>query len=146
MLGVGWLLHQPSHDFDDVSTPVLDMVLMIVIPSRIFESVRFPLPEGLIIWHASHELLDAIPAYAAWETQSGVFFLQYVVIVRLHALLLDPTLDTFVLVTRRKRRAGIVSYVRPKPALSVVFPWLSNVIDQQSGGSVVYFGPRWRWR
>jgi len=75
MLGVGWLPHQPSHDFDDVSTPVFDMVLVIVIPFHIFESVWFPLPEGLIIWHASHELLDAIPAYAAWETQIGVFFL-----------------------------------------------------------------------
>ena len=40
--------------------------------------------------------------------QSGVFFLQHVVIVLLQILLLDPTLDVFVLSTRCKRGVGIV--------------------------------------
>jgi hypothetical protein len=39
MLGVGWLPHQPSHAFDDVSTPVFDRALVIVIASHILESV-----------------------------------------------------------------------------------------------------------
>jgi len=39
MLGVRWLPHQPSHAFDDVSTPVLDRALVIVIPFDILESV-----------------------------------------------------------------------------------------------------------
>jgi len=39
MLGVGWLLHQPSHAFDDVLTPVFDRALVIVIPSHNLESV-----------------------------------------------------------------------------------------------------------
>jgi len=39
MLGVGWPPHQPSHAFDDVSTPVFDRALVIVIPSHILESV-----------------------------------------------------------------------------------------------------------
>ena len=39
MLGVGRVPHQPSHTFDDVSTPVFDRVLVIVIPSHIFQSV-----------------------------------------------------------------------------------------------------------
>jgi hypothetical protein len=65
MLGVGWLPHQPSHAFDDVSTAVFDRALVIVIPSHILKSVLFPLPETLIIWHASHELLDAIPVCEA---------------------------------------------------------------------------------
>jgi hypothetical protein len=39
MLGVGWLPHQPSHAFDDVSTPVFDRALVIVIPSHILESL-----------------------------------------------------------------------------------------------------------
>jgi len=39
MLGVGWLPHQPSHAFNDVSTPVFDRPLVIVIPSHILESV-----------------------------------------------------------------------------------------------------------
>ena len=44
MLSVAWLPHQPSHTFDDVSTPVFDRALVIVIPSHILESVWFPLP------------------------------------------------------------------------------------------------------
>jgi hypothetical protein len=39
MLGVGWLRHQPSHAFDDVSTPVFDRGLVIAIPSQILASV-----------------------------------------------------------------------------------------------------------
>jgi hypothetical protein len=39
MLGVGWLPHQLSCGFDDESTSVFDMVLGIVIPSDILESV-----------------------------------------------------------------------------------------------------------
>jgi hypothetical protein len=39
MLGVVWLPHVLSHAFDDVSTPVFDRVLVIVIPSHIVESV-----------------------------------------------------------------------------------------------------------
>jgi len=109
MLGMGWLPHRPSHAFDDVSTPVFDCAIVIVILSHILQSVQFPLPESLMIWHASHELLDAIPICEAWEAQSGVFFLQYVVKVRLRELILDPTLDIFVLFTRRKRVVGIVS-------------------------------------
>jgi hypothetical protein len=107
LLRVGWLPHQPSHAFDNVWTPVFDRPWVIVIPSHMFESVYFALPESLIIWHGSHELLVAIPIFEAWETQSGVFFLQHVVIVHLHALLLHPTLDIFVLFTRRKRVVGI---------------------------------------
>jgi hypothetical protein len=108
MLGICWLPHQPSHAFDDVSTPVFDRALVIAIPSHILQSVYFPLPKSQIIWHASHELLDAIPVFEVWETQSGDFFLQHIVIVRLHALLLDPILDIFVLFTSRKQVVGIV--------------------------------------
>jgi len=39
MLGVRWLPHQPSHAFDDVSTPVFDRALVIVIPFHILKSV-----------------------------------------------------------------------------------------------------------
>jgi hypothetical protein len=39
MLGVGWLLHQPSHAFDDVSAAVFDRALVMVIPFHILESV-----------------------------------------------------------------------------------------------------------
>jgi hypothetical protein len=108
ILRVCWLPHQPSHAFDDVSTPVFDRALVIVIPSHILESVLFSLPESQIIWHVSHKLLDAILIFEAWEMQSSVFFLQPLVIVRLHALLLDPTLDIFVLFTSRKWVVGIV--------------------------------------
>jgi hypothetical protein len=108
ILGVGWPPHQPSHAFDDVSTPEVDSPLVIVIPSHILEGVYFPLPQCLIIWHASHEHLDAIAVFEAWETLSGVFFVQHIVIVRLHTLLLDPTLDIFVFFTRHKQVVGIV--------------------------------------
>jgi hypothetical protein len=69
--------------------------------------VEFPLARSLIFWHASHEHLDAFPVFEAWETQSGVFFLQHIVIVCLHAILLDIKLDIFVLFMRRKRVVGI---------------------------------------
>jgi hypothetical protein len=39
MLGTGWVPHQPSNAFDDVSTPVFDRALVAVIPSHILESV-----------------------------------------------------------------------------------------------------------
>jgi len=39
MLGVGVLPHQPSHAFDDVSTPAFDRSLVVVIPSHILERV-----------------------------------------------------------------------------------------------------------
>ena len=108
MLGGRWLPHQPSHDFKDVLTPGFDRALVIFIPSHILESVWFPLPESQIKLHANHELLDAILVFEAWAMESGVLFLQHVVIVRLHALLLDHTLDIVVLFMRRKRVVGIV--------------------------------------
>ena len=98
-----------------------------------------------MICHASHELVVAIPVFEVWATQSGVFFLQHVVIVRLHALLLDPALDIFVLFTRRNRVVGIVLQVRLKAPLSVAFSWLSNVIVQLSAGAGVYIRPWQRW-
>ena len=101
MLGVSWLPHQLSHAFEDVSTPVFDKAFVIVIASHILDRLYMPLPESLIIWHASHKRLDTIPVFEAWETPSGVVFLQHVIIVRLHALLLDPTQDIFVLFTCR---------------------------------------------
>ena len=86
---------------DDVSTPVFDKALLIVIPSYILESVRCTLPESLIIWHASYDLLDDITVFESSETLSGVFFLQHIVIVCSHALLLDPTQDIFEFSTSR---------------------------------------------
>jgi hypothetical protein len=103
MLGVGWQLHQPSYAFDDVLTPVFDMVLVIFIPSHIIMSVLFALSKSLIICHISQEHLDAFTILEAWETLNGVFCLQDVVIVRLHALYVDPTLDLFVLITHCNR-------------------------------------------
>jgi hypothetical protein len=38
-LRIRWMPHEPSHAFDDVSTPVFDRVLAIVIPSPILKSV-----------------------------------------------------------------------------------------------------------
>ena len=65
MPGQSCLPHQPSHACDDVLTPVFGRVLGIVIRSHILESVQFPLTVSLIIWHASHKLLDAIPVFEA---------------------------------------------------------------------------------
>jgi hypothetical protein len=59
--------------------------------------------------------------FEAWEMQSGVFFPQHIVIVCFHDLLLDPALDIFVLITRRKRIVGIGLYVRLKATVSVAF-------------------------
>jgi hypothetical protein len=39
MLGLGWLLHQPNHAFEDVSTPVFDRTVVIAIASHILETV-----------------------------------------------------------------------------------------------------------
>jgi hypothetical protein len=39
MLGVGWLLCQPSDAFDHVSSPLFDRALVIVNPSHILKSV-----------------------------------------------------------------------------------------------------------
>jgi hypothetical protein len=39
MLRIGWLPDQPSHAFDDVSTPVLNRAFVILIPSHILESM-----------------------------------------------------------------------------------------------------------
>jgi hypothetical protein len=100
MLGKCWLPHQPSHAVDDVSTPVFDRALVTLIPFYILESQ--------IISHVSHDLLYAIPVVDAWETLSCVFLLRHFVIVRIHALLRDLTLDIFVLFTRCKRIPGIV--------------------------------------
>ena len=47
MFCTGWLPHQPSHAFYDVSTLVYDRALVVVIPSHIFESKEFPLPKRL---------------------------------------------------------------------------------------------------
>jgi hypothetical protein len=108
ILGVCWLPHQPSHAFDDVSTPVLDRALVIMIPSHVLERVEFRLPESQIISHASPERLDTITVFEAWAMQSGVLFLQHVVRVRLHAHHLNPRLDIFVLSTRSKLVVEIV--------------------------------------
>jgi hypothetical protein len=40
--------------------------------------------------------------FETWETLSGVFFLQHIVIVCLHTRLLAPTLDIFVSFRRHK--------------------------------------------
>jgi hypothetical protein len=77
-LGVRWLPHQLSHACDDVSTVVFERVLVIATRFHIVESGLFPLPESQIKWHPSHELLDSIFGVEAWETPSGVFFLQHV--------------------------------------------------------------------
>jgi len=90
-----------------------------------------------ILWHARRQLLGAIPIVESWETRRGVFFLQHVVIVRLHALHLDPTVDIFVVFTRCKQIVAIVLYVCLKETLSIGFPWLSKVIAQQSTGTGV---------
>jgi hypothetical protein len=82
--------------------------------------------------------------FQAWATQSGVFLLPHVVLVRLHALLLDLTQDIFVLFAHRKWIVANVLYVRLEETLSVAFPWVSNVIDQRSTGNRVSFRLRQR--
>jgi len=129
MLSVGWVLHQLSHTFDDILTPVFDRALLIVNPSHILESVKFQLPKSLIIWHACHKLLDAIPVSVAWESQSVVFCFQHIVIVCLQACLFNPTLHIFVLFTSRKRVVGIGLFICPKAMQTVAFPWFSNDLN-----------------
>jgi len=108
MLGIDWLPHQASHAFDDLSTPVFDSALVIVMPSHILENVQLPHPKSQIIWHARHELLEAIPVFEASEMQSGVFFIQHLFILPLYAYLLDPTLDMIVLYMGCKRVVGVI--------------------------------------
>jgi len=108
MLGEGWLQYQRSPPLDDVSTRVLGRAVLIVIPFHILESVLFPLPESLIIWHDVHELLDSTPVFEAWDMQSIVTFHQHVVIIHLHTLRSDRILDIFVLFTRGKQVVGII--------------------------------------
>jgi len=146
MLSIGWPPHQPSDACDDVSTPVHDRALVIVTQPHILESVHFPLPESLMIYHLRYDLLDTIPFFEASETQSCVSFHWPVVIVRLHSLLLDLTLDIFVLFTRRKRIVGSVLKNRVKAALRVAFPWLSNVMNQRKAGAGAYVNPQQRWQ
>jgi hypothetical protein len=148
MLGVGWLPHQPTDAFNDVLTAVLYRPLVIVIPSHILERVQFTLTKSLIIWDGSHELLYTITVGESKEMQSDDSFRQHVVLVRLHAFLLDPTLDISVLFTHRKRVLGFVLGVCLKTTLSVVIPLLNTVIDRWNTGARVYFRlkkRRWRW-
>ena len=109
-VGIRWLLHQPSHSFDDVSTPGCDRALVIVIPSHILESESFPLRESMIIRHASHGLPEAIPISENWQTQSVVCFLQQVVIVCPHALPLMS--HTGYICTRHRSQKGNRDYFR----------------------------------
>jgi hypothetical protein len=89
ILGIGWLPHQPSDAFDDVSTPEFGRVLVLVIPSHITESVYFALHENLITWHACHQLQDTIPvlkfakcraAFFSFNTLSLYFFIPFLLI------------------------------------------------------------------
>jgi hypothetical protein len=50
-------------------------MLVIFLPTCILDRVYFPLPENLIMWHATHESLDGIPSIDACEMKTGVFFL-----------------------------------------------------------------------
>jgi hypothetical protein len=109
ILGISRLPHQPSHLIDVVSTPIFDTSLVIVIQYHILESVYFLLAKSQIIRHARHGLLDNIPVFAGFGMQRRVFFLQHIVIVRLHALLLYLTLYIFVLFPCRKWVVMIVS-------------------------------------
>ena len=108
IVGVRWLPHQPSQAFHDLLTPLFDRPLVIVISSHILRSVLFPLPKSLIIRQANHQLLDSIPIFESSETENGVWFHQQNIIVRLHALFLDSTLDIFVLFARCNMAVGIV--------------------------------------
>jgi hypothetical protein len=145
VLSVGCMPHQPFHAVDDVSTPECNWALVIPIASDINKRILFPHPESLIISYASHELLEAISVFEASETQSGDSFLQPFTIECLHALLLDPTLDIFILFTHRKWIVGIVVYVHLKATVWVELPWLSNVIPPRSTGAGVCSCPH-HWR
>jgi hypothetical protein len=107
----------------------------------------FPLPNRLIIGHASHKLLNAIPIFDAWETQRGVVFLPHIVKIRLPAFLLDSTLNIFVLSMRRKQVVEIDLWVSLMATLSVEFPALGIAVNLGSAGAGVYFSlRRRRWR
>jgi hypothetical protein len=108
MIGVGWLPHQPSRAGDDVSTSVDNRLLVIIIPSQILGSEYFTLPFRMMLGHARHELFDSISVFEPWETKSGVFFLQDNLIVSFHAILLDPTLDIFVLCSSQMGNAECI--------------------------------------
>jgi hypothetical protein len=84
--------------------------------------------------------------FEAGETYSSVFVLEEIVILHRHALLLEPTLDMFVLFTCRKWIVRIVLEVRIKETLSVVFPWVSNIFAQHCPGAGVCFCLRLRQR
>jgi hypothetical protein len=108
-----------------------------VIPAHILESVKFPLAKSLIIWHGGPKPLDTISVFEAWETACGVFFLQHIVIVCLHAVLLDPKLDIFVLFAHRKQLVLIGFQVRVNDTMIFPFPWLRNEHNQWSAGTRV---------
>jgi len=99
-----------------------------------------------MIWPASRDLGGSIALLEAWETQSGVIFIQDVVIVCLHTHHLDPTVDISVLPTRCKRVVGIDLSVRLKATLSFAFPLLSNAIDRRTAGCGMYFRLQHMWR
>ena len=61
--------------------------------------------------------------------------------VRLHTHLLDPTLDIFLLLMRRKQVVRMILYICSKATLSVALPWLSDVIAQWNAGATVCFRP-----
>jgi len=89
-----------------------------------------------------------LPCFGSWETQSGVFFLEHIVIARLHTRPLYPTQDIFVLFMHRKRVVGIVLWGHLIATLSVASPWVTNVIAQLSACTEVHFcqrQTRWRW-
>jgi hypothetical protein len=64
------------------------------------------------------------------------FFLQHVVVVCLHTLLLDPSVDIFVLCTRHKWVVRSDLYIRLQATLRVACLWPSNVIDKSTAGVV----------
>jgi hypothetical protein len=56
-------------------------------------------------------------------------------------MLLDPTLDIFLLFLCPKRIVGIVLMVVLKETLTVPFTWHSNVNSLQRNAARVYFRP-----
>jgi len=127
MLCTWCLPHQPSHAVDDISTPVFDKVLVIVIALHILQSVLFFHPERLNIWHACHELRDVIPVFDLWHMLSFVCFVQHIVLICLYGHLLDPTLDIFVLFTLPKLEDGFVFQIHLMATLCIAFPSLSKL-------------------
>lgn len=129
ILRVGWL---PYHDFIDVLTTIFDRVFRTVMLPYTIESVSFPLSTSLIIRYTCYELLDAIPAAESLKIQDSAFFLRHIVIVHLNALLLDSTLDIFVLFMRHKWEVGIVVIVTRVATKRIVFLRLRNSFAQWS--------------